>query len=79
MAKFINPSVAEIRYLRGEVITNHPVNIDLCVELIKTKEKWYPDNTGIPAILFKGCDAKWCYENIYDRDRDYQTIIDAHS
>ena len=74
MSNFIVCSVLETPY-RNYKIKNNPVNIDLCTELIKHQEAWYPDNIGMPAIKFKGCGVKWVYRNEKDRDLDFDKIL----
>lgn len=61
---------------RGEFLENPPVNLTLCTTLIKTKVKWYPDNKGIPAIKFKGCDTTWVFVTEERRDREIKRIIE---
>ena len=75
MATFIRCSVPEITYLRGEKITNHPVNIDLCTSIRRDRHSWYPDNEGKPSIEFDGCNARWVYDRDADRDADYERIV----
>lgn len=78
MAYFISCSVAQVKYLRGEIVKNNPVNLDLCKSIEKTKINWYPDNTGKPAISFNGCDAKWVFDNELDRDTELEKIASVH-
>lgn len=72
---FITASVESIVYLRGERIVNNPVNLMQCKSIQKRQYSWYPDNEGIPAIKFNGCDTEWVYKNTLDRDRDYERIV----
>lgn len=74
MAKFVECSIPQVTYLRGDKITNHAVNIDLCKTVRKSRENWYPDNTGKPSIVFDGCDASWVYDKEDDRDADYTRL-----
>jgi hypothetical protein len=76
---FVKCKVPVIEYWRS-TITNHPINISLVVRIRKSKEAYYPDNTGIPAIDFdtetKGeRQLKWCYNSQKDRDEDYERIL----
>ncbi len=75
MAKFIECSTKEIRYLRGEIVKNHAVNIDRCKHVRKSRFKWYPDNNGKPSLVFKGCDQEWVYDDEASRDTDYEKIL----
>lgn len=70
---FIKSSVERVNY-RGDFIYNHPVNLLLCKGIIKNRIKFYPDNTGIPSIYFKGCDIEWGYLSIEQRDKDFEDI-----
>lgn len=75
MATFIECSLPSVVYRRGETVTNHPVNIDLCTKVRKSRLNWYPDNVGLPAIDFDGCDAKWTFQTEAQRDAEYSLII----
>jgi hypothetical protein len=75
MAKFIECSIPSIKYLRGETVVNHAVNLDLCQKIRKTRLSWYPDNTGKPAIDFDGCDAKWTFNTEAERDGEYSRLV----
>lgn len=73
---FIECSTKEIRYLRGEIVENHPVNMSLCKKLVPARFAWYPDNTGKPSLRFAGTDVEWVYESKADRDADLKRILD---
>ena len=75
MAKFIECSVPSIKYLRGEMVVNHAVNLDHCYKVRKTKMSWYPDNTGKPSIDFDGCNAQWTFNTEAERDGEYTRIM----
>lgn len=62
-----------MRYGASE-ITNSPVNLSLCKEIVKQQLKWYPDNMGLPTIKFEGCDTSWVYSCAESRDLDYKMI-----
>lgn len=79
MPHFIECSVPSIAYLRGETVTNSPVNLDLCKQIRRTKLAWYPDNGGRPAIRFEGCDAEWAYNTEAEREADFARIIATRS
>jgi hypothetical protein len=79
MANFLECSVPSIEYLRGEIVKNDPVNLDRCKSIEKFQYRWYPDNTGKPAIKFKGCDVEWVYKSESQRDEDWQRIIKGTS
>lgn len=72
---FIIPSIDKVKYLRGEYIYNKPINLSLCKSIAKSKYMWYPDNQGLFAIEFHGCDQRWVYEDNEKREADYQKII----
>ena len=79
MSKFIIPKVkSSHRDYIGEC-QNNPVNIDLCIELIKmNKDNGY--GKKYPAIYFKGCDVTWYYgEDGYKlRDEQYNEILNQN-
>lgn len=75
MATFIECSVPSIVYRRGQTVENHTVNLDLCQRLRKSKLAWYPDNEGLPAIDFDGCDTKWAFKTEAERDAEYSRIV----
>jgi hypothetical protein len=79
MPTFIECTVPSIIYLRGEVVVNDPVNLDLCKSLHKKNFAWYPDNKGKPAIKFEGCDVEWVYESESQREEDWKRIIKGTS
>jgi len=70
---FIKCSVSDYRYLTYDE-TNNPVNIALCKSIKKCKHAYYPDNDGMPAISFIGCDTKWAYKTEDERDADFDRI-----
>lgn len=76
MATFIKSSCENTVYKNTD-ITNDPINIDLVERVSKIKEKWYPDNEGTPAILFRGLSYKWVYgkHQEKERDADYERIV----
>lgn len=75
MPHFIECSIPSIVYLRGETRHNHPVNLDLCKSIHKSKMSWYPDNVGKPSIMFDGADVEWAFDNADDRDSQFARII----
>lgn len=72
---FVLSSVEGIYYMRGEFVENYPVNLNVCKSIRKSKFAWYPDNNGRPAISFIGCDIQWVYDNVEDRDREWDQLI----
>lgn len=75
MANFIECTIPSIVYLRGQVVINHAINIDLCTRLRKSTLNWYPDNTGKPSVEFDGCDAIWVFETVEQRDKEYSRVV----
>jgi hypothetical protein len=65
-------------YLRGEVI-NYPVNLNLCTSIMLNRYKWYPDNEGLPSIVFSGCNTEWVYpkgrEGEAEQQADYTRVL----
>lgn len=61
--------------MRGEAVTNKPVNLDLCKSIGKSRFAWYPDNTGKPAIQFLGCDVEWVFDTESARDAEISRIV----
>lgn len=76
MAKFIKCSCENTKY-RNITQQNSPINIELVTQVLKTQEKYYPDNEGTAAIHFAGIDRKWVYskEETLQRDADYDRIV----
>lgn len=72
---FIASSVEGVHYLRGEFVENNPINLKVCKGIEKSKFAWYPDNIGKPAISFIRCDIQWVYDNVEDRDREWNQLI----
>lgn len=73
---FISPRIKFAKY-RNEIIHNNPVNLSLCISISLERLKWYPDNTGLPAIGFhfaKGSFVKWVYNSEGSRDADFLAI-----
>jgi len=79
MVYFVKCATPQIKYLRGETIVNNPVNLALCTELAKTREAWYPDNKGKPAIKFMGCNTEWVYDDERTRDADFDRLSSIQS
>jgi hypothetical protein len=74
MAHFIECSVPQITYLRGEKIINPAVNIDLCTAVKKSRLAWYPDNTGKPSLQLMGCNVEWVYDTEEQQNADFCRI-----
>lgn len=74
MAHFIKCSVKAVPYRRGEIVTNKPVNIDLCKSLTKSQFAWYPDNIGLPSITFNGTEVEWVFPDLKSRDDEFERI-----
>jgi len=72
---FISCSIEKVRYMRGEFIYNHPINLSLCISISKSNYSWYPDNIGKPSIKLNGCDQEWVYNNEEEREIDYLKIV----
>ena len=74
MPYFVKCSIESIRYMRGKIVKNRPVNLALCKSIGKGKFAWYPDNTGQPSIVFDGCDVEWAYNDEEERDSDFERL-----
>jgi hypothetical protein len=74
MVLFVTPPEQEIQYVRGEIINNWPVNLELCTELVKIRVRWYPDNRGLPGIKFNGCDSEWAFTSEEERDQVFNSL-----
>lgn len=74
MSNFVECSVPEVEYLRGEKVKNNAVNLDLCKFLRKTRYSWYPDNVGLPSIKFEGCDTEWVFKEETARDVEHARL-----
>lgn len=68
--------VARVTYLRGDIIVNRPVNMALVTKIEKTQTRWYPDNTGKPALSFFGVDETWTFDTVAERDAEYDRVIE---
>lgn len=51
------------------VIFNNPVNILLVRCLVKR-------DVGLPGILFEGSGVEWSFNNIEERDKEFEYIIE---
>ena len=71
---FIECSIPSIKYMRGEIVNNDPVNLSLCKSIRRGKYAWYPDNTGKPSIVFRGVETEWVFNNEKERDLEYDRI-----
>ena len=75
---FIECETPNLKYRRDSTVTNKPVNLSLVATFDKRKFAWYPDNDGLPGIVFFGVDGKeithWAYESESVRDTQYQSI-----
>ncbi|AIW03291.1 hypothetical protein CPT_Mater134 [Bacillus phage Mater] len=73
-------STEEVMY-KGSIIENSPVNLSLCYSIKKAQNAWYPDNEGIPAIVFKVAGEenphKWVYQTKAMRDKDYNKLLEG--
>ena len=54
---------------------NNIVNLSLCKGIQEFQEAYYPDNTGIPALTFKGCDIRWIFPNENERQKEIDRIM----
>ena len=73
MVHFIKCSIEKVKYCRSKIF-NNPVNLNLCQSISKSRLKYYPDNTGVPSIRFKGCDTEWVYDSAKERDIEFDRI-----
>lgn len=74
---FIRSSVPEVPYLRGAIVLNNPVNLNLVTSIELDTFNWYPDNEGLPAIKFRvvgDADVTWVYKTKEARDADLNKI-----
>lgn len=73
---FVRCSVSEVPYLRGEKVENDPVNLATVSRIQKLKYNWYPDNVGLPGIMFRGPEPNihWAYRDEAMRDADFERI-----
>lgn len=82
MAKFVKCSSNKTTY-RGYQISNDPVNIDLVIQISKGITQYYPDNKGVPSIIFKFNNSEkleWVYDlkDEGSRDSDFEGLINSH-
>ena len=79
MTKFINCSCENANY-KGYRQHNSPVNIELVRQVVKIRERYYPDNEGTPAIKFifgEKDNIIWAYDKHQEKERnaDYEKIV----
>lgn len=79
MPYFIEPGTASTDYtLEGEsqarTISNQPVNLALCTQLLKSFIQWPGMAAPLQSIRFQGCDAEWVYPDQASRDADLARI-----
>jgi hypothetical protein len=72
---FITCSLESLTYPRGIEVANSPVNLFWCKSIKKGRYRCYPDNEGLPSIIFKGCDVEWVYKSEEMRDEEYSRIV----
>lgn len=79
MPFFIECSVPEVTYLRGEVISNPAVNLTLCIAIRRERYAWYPDNEGLPSIEFflsgHREPVRWIFGTEDERNAEYVRIV----
>jgi hypothetical protein len=75
---FLEPIHNVVKYGKYDIV-NHIVNISLCKGIEKFQEKYYPDNEGIPALKFKGCDIRWIFPNKNERQKEINRILEMFS
>lgn len=71
---FVKCSVEGVPYRRGETVVNDPVNLATVTHIEKLPYKWYPDNVGLPGIMFRGPKVHWAYKDEATRDADFERI-----
>ena len=83
---YVIPHIKEIDY-RSSTLTNNPINISLCESIQKSRLRYYPDNNGIPSLLFlfnktsdeQSNDRRWNFRSEEDRDFAYDEIMKEFS
>ena len=76
MAKFITTNKIPTSRYRNN--TNKAINLDMCTTMHKVRYNTYPDNKGVPAIMFSmfsGVDEHWVFDRIEDRDSEFYDIV----
>ena len=71
---FVECDVPSIQY-RNSTYVNVAVNLGLCKGLSKERVAWYPDNTGKPSIVFRGCNIEWAFNTEEERDAQFDKLI----
>jgi len=79
---FVSCSVDEITSRKYGPHENVVVNLDFVTTFSCDRTKYYPDNDGIPTIVFglsHGGEITWLYDKDEEaqRDTDYELLIDA--
>lgn len=72
---FIEPPVQKLPCYTKH--TNDAVNLALVESITKGTLAWYPDNVGLPAIIFtyRSSSTKWAFDTKEARDRIYNSLI----
>jgi len=70
---FVKCSVETVKY-RNYDYSNNPINLALCRFITKKQYKCYPDNIGIPAIYFDDDNLHWLYQDVKQRDKDFDML-----
>jgi len=78
MFHFVKCSKPKVTW-KGVPLDNYPVNLALCTQLQNTFHSWFEGTTNQPVIVFKGCDARWFFETVADRDAELERLLAIHS
>lgn len=87
MSKFIEPPYEKIDHSRYSHLKNVAINIENVDGIKKDRYHVYPDNTGIPILVFLGTKnnsetdvipIKWCFNSISDMEHIYKGLISGN-
>lgn len=75
---FVESSVAKVQYRQAYKI-NRRINLCHCISVHKSQYKEYPDNQGIPSIVFSfsnGKQLEWRYSRSQEslRNKDFDNV-----
>ena len=84
MSKFIEPPYEKVDHGRYSHLKNVAINIENVDGIKKDRYHVYPDNAGIPILIFLGTKnnndsdvipIKWCFNSISDMEHTYKGLI----
>jgi hypothetical protein len=75
---FTKCTVDSVKY-RSTAYPNSPVNLELCLCIEKRVHREYPDNKGIPSLVFRTAsdhEVTWLFRNETARDKEFERLLE---